>query len=101
MCHSQSRPDNYPNGDPPLAGIRTLAAALRYASALLEQLPMKPWIAALVTSLVLGTIPLFLNVLLSVTRHLLDMHRGAFRTHTDAPVDPVLADQHLNPLEIL
>lgn len=86
----------------PVGGkLRASLGAIRYASALLGQLPLQPLLAALIMSLVLGILPMILTALCSAACTVLDWCRYAGRPHHQTSANKSRSGELINPLELL
>ena|ERR1700723_3263747 len=92
---------NRPTRNPSGGKLRASLSAIRYASALLRQLPLQPLLTALVMSLVLGLLPMILTALCSAACRVLDWCRYAGRPHHQTPANKSRSVELINPLELL
>jgi hypothetical protein len=80
---------------------RSFLSLVRYASGLLNQLPLQPVLVALMAALVLGAVPLMLTAFYSVVRAVLDGYLravGLHRADTEITSTPGAIIKHLELL---
>src|ERR1700678_424780 len=81
--------------------VRDSLGAIRDTSSLLRQLPMQPFLAALVMSFGLGILPMIITALCSAARTVLDWCRYAAHPHHHPPASKSRSVELINQLELL